>query len=33
MPQLAAILDERGLPRSDENGSDLFLEPFLHIGL
>ena len=33
MPQLAAILDERGLPRSDENGSDLFLAPFLHICL
>ena len=27
MPQLAAILDQRGLPRSDENGSDLFLDP------
>ncbi|CAJ1388837.1 unnamed protein product [Effrenium voratum] len=26
MPQLAAILDARRLPRTDENGSDLFLE-------
>eukprot|EP00928_Gymnodinium_smaydae_P010892 TRINITY_DN14102_c0_g1_i1.p1 TRINITY_DN14102_c0_g1~~TRINITY_DN14102_c0_g1_i1.p1 ORF type:complete len:996 (-),score=153.81 TRINITY_DN14102_c0_g1_i1:14-3001(-) len=26
MPQLASLLQERGLPCSDENGSDLFLE-------
>ncbi|CAK9103633.1 unnamed protein product [Durusdinium trenchii] len=26
MPQLTAILDQRNLPRTDQNGSDLFLE-------
>lgn len=30
MPQLVAILSQRGLPATDENGSDLFLDPLLH---